>query len=137
MVLLDVLVKFLVTSSDLPGHVFSLLFEVNAFVAHQEQVLFDPNNWDGDVHFFDHSLDFQVNFLTLSGDKFYRSFREKNFALLFDFLVGDSSVVNVTLDEMLKSLVFLLFLFQDSKSFSFFKLNAIKFLKKCLLSLIR
>ena len=122
-VLLDVLIKLLISSSNLPCHIFSLLLEVDTLISHQEQVLFDPNNWDGDVHFLNHSLHLQVNFLTFPGDKFDGSFREKNLALLFDFLVGNSSVVNVTLDIMLKSLAFLLFLSQNSKSFSFFELN--------------
>lgn len=136
MVLLNVLIELLIASSNLASHIFSLLLEVDAFISHQKQVLFDPNNWNGDVHFLDHSLDLQVNFFTFPGNKFDGSVREKNLALLLDFLVGNSSVVNVTLDEMLISLAFLLFLFQDSKSLCFFKLNPTKFLQKCFLSLI-
>jgi hypothetical protein len=128
MVLLNVFVKLLISSSDLPSDIFSLLFKVNALISDQKQVLFDPNNWDSDVHFLDHSFDFQINFLAFSSNKFDGSIREKNLALLFDFLVGNSGVVNVTLNVMLKSLAFLLFLFKDSESLYLFKFNPIKFL---------
>lgn len=98
--------------------------------------MFDPDDWDCDIHFFNHSLDLQINFLALSCNEFDWSFGKQNLALFFDLLISDSGVINITLDIMLISLTLLLFFLEDSKSLSLLKLNPIEVLEELLLILV-
>ena len=98
--------------------------------------MFDPDDWDCDIHFLDHSLYLHINFLTLSRNEFDWSFGKQNLALFFDLLISNSGIINITLDIMFISLTLLLFFLEDSKSLGLLKLNPIEVLEELLLVLV-
>lgn len=114
MILLDILIKFLVSTTNLSGNIFSFLLEINGFVSNQEKVHLDPDNWNSDIHLFDHSLDLLINFLSFPRNKFDWCLREQNLALLFNFLISYPSVVNITLNVVLIGLRLLLSQLEES-----------------------
>ena len=57
MVLLNVLIKLFETTSNLSSNILTFLLKIDGFVTYKEKVLLDPDNWNGDVHFLDHSFD--------------------------------------------------------------------------------
>lgn len=118
-VLNDVGLKLLISSTDLGNDIISLLLKMDLVDTNQVKASLDMNDGDGNVQLIDQLFDLHIDFVVLSVVELDRWLVEKNMALLLDLGIRHSSVLGLRNDEVLVKSVVIDLLLSDSSNHLF------------------
>lgn len=103
MVLLNILFQRFLPTTDVSIDVLAIFIQIDFLVTNQIKGAPDPDYRNGDLHFVDHLLDLQINFVGPSWNEWDWRCGKQLLSQLQGFNIGDTSLPDLSFDEMLVS----------------------------------